>query len=85
MLTAILVLFLPSLSAFAQTDITGRWRPLARNEIGSGMTGDAAGLPILSDQVDGGRTAWSPDEFDMAEWMTKPIHGIFHSKAFSRC
>jgi hypothetical protein len=69
-LIAILILF-SSLSAFAQTDITGRWRPLARNEDGSGMTGDAAGLPISQ----AGRwraDSWSPDEFDMAEWVCRP-------------
>ena len=30
----------------AQVDLTGLWRPLARNEDGSGMDGDYAGLPL---------------------------------------
>src|SRR4030095_2534421 len=32
--------------AFAQVDLTGTWRPLARNEDGSGRIGDAAGFPL---------------------------------------
>jgi len=31
----------------AQVDIAGLWRPLARNQDGSGMDGDLAGLPPL--------------------------------------
>ena len=30
----------------AQVDIAGLWRPLARNQDGSGMDGDYAGLPL---------------------------------------
>ena len=30
----------------AQVDFTGLWRPLARNEDGSGMVGDTAGVPV---------------------------------------
>ena len=33
-------------SAFAQMDIMGVWRPLPRNQDGSGMTGDIAGVPV---------------------------------------
>ena len=32
-------------SAFAQADFMGVWRPLPRNQDGSGMTGDIAGVP----------------------------------------
>ena len=57
--------------AFAQVDISGTWRPLARNEDGSGMTGDAAGLPITQNarwRAD----SWSPEDFDVAEWVCRP-------------
>ena len=45
LLASVLVLVSADL-AFAQADLAGSWRPLARNEDGSGMVGDAAGLPI---------------------------------------
>ena len=36
-----------TLPALAQTDVlSGMWRPLARNEDGSGLDGDYAGLPM---------------------------------------
>ena len=57
--------------AFAQVDISGNWRPMARNEDGSGMTGDAAGLPITMSsrwRAD----SWSPEDFDVAEWVCRP-------------
>ena len=57
--------------AHAQVDISGQWRPLPRNQDGSGMTGDAAGVPIS----DGGRSrvqSWSPEDFDVAEWVCRP-------------
>jgi len=57
--------------AYAQRDIAGLWRPLPRNEDGDGMTGDAAGLPLSAE----GRwraDSWSPDEFDVAEWVCRP-------------
>ena len=57
--------------ALAQVDIAGLWRPLPRNQDGSGMTGDAAGVPISSE----GRwraQSWSPDDFDVAEWVCRP-------------
>jgi hypothetical protein len=55
----------------AQVDITGLWRPLPRNQDGSGMIGDAAGVPISA----AGRwrlESWSPDDFDTAEWACRP-------------
>ncbi|OFW01229.1 MAG: hypothetical protein A3I61_08315 [Acidobacteria bacterium RIFCSPLOWO2_02_FULL_68_18] len=55
----------------AQRDISGPWWPLPRNEDGSGMTGDAAGLPLGPE----GRwraDSWSPEEFDVAEWVCRP-------------
>jgi hypothetical protein len=58
-------------SVSAQRDISGRWRPLPRNEDGSGMTGDRAGLPVSQE----GRwraDTWSPDEYDVAEWVCRP-------------
>ena len=47
----VLLLLVMSVSqpAFAQVDISGLWRPLARNQDGSGMTGDSAGLPLSSE------------------------------------
>ncbi len=55
----------------AQTDISGNWRPLPRNQDGSGMIGDLAGVPVSP----GGRwraESWSPDDFDVAEWVCRP-------------
>ncbi len=55
----------------AQVDITGLWRPMSRNQDGSGMTGDAAGMPLSP----AGRwrgDSWSPEEFDVAEWVCRP-------------
>jgi hypothetical protein len=57
--------------AFAQQDISGLWRPLARNEDGDGMTGDSAGLP-LSAESRWRADSWSPDDFDVAEWVCRP-------------
>jgi hypothetical protein len=57
--------------AMAQTDIAGLWRPLARNQDGSGMTGDTAGVPVSAE----GRwraDSWSPEDFDVAEWVCRP-------------
>jgi len=62
---------LVSQPAVAQVDITGLWRPMSRNQDGSGMTGDAAGMPISAE----GRwraDSWSPEEFDVAEWVCRP-------------
>jgi hypothetical protein len=47
------------------------WRPLARNQDGSGMIGDAAGLPI-SDEARWRAESWSPEDFDVAEWVCRP-------------
>jgi hypothetical protein len=57
--------------AQAQVDLTGLWTPLPRNQDGSGMTGDAAGVPL----TDGGQwraQSWSPEDFDVAEWVCRP-------------
>jgi hypothetical protein len=58
-------------SARAQVDLTGLWRPLARNEDGSGMDGDYAGLPLSAS----GRAraqAWTPENFEVPEWVCRP-------------
>ena len=58
-------------SARAQVDLTGLWRPLARNEDGSGMDGDYAGLPLNAS----GRAraqAWTPENFEVPEWVCRP-------------
>lgn len=57
--------------AFAQVDLSGNWRPMARNEDGSGMTGDAAGLPI-TESSRWRADSWSPEDFDVAEWVCRP-------------
>src|SRR5215207_7253421 len=57
--------------AEAQVDLTGLWRPMARNQDGSGMTGDAAGVP-LSPNGQWRAQSWSPDDFDTAEWVCRP-------------
>lgn len=57
--------------ALAQVDISGLWRPLPRNQDGSGMVGDAAGVP-LSDAGRARAGSWSPDDFDTAEWTCRP-------------
>ena len=44
-----------------QADITGLWRPMPRNQDGSGMIGDYAGVPVSN----AGRwraETWSPDD-----------------------
>jgi len=67
----ILLVTLSSHPALAQADITGLWRPLPRNQDGSGMVGDAAGVPISAE----GRwraQSWSPEDFDVAEWVCRP-------------
>ena len=57
--------------AIAQVDLAGNWRALPRNQDGSGMTGDAAGVP-LSDSGRARAQAWSPEDFDTAEWVCRP-------------
>jgi len=67
----LLLVMLVSHPAFAQVDITGLWRPLPRNQDGSGMTGDSAGLP-LSPAGQWRSQSWSPEDFDVAEWVCRP-------------
>ena len=75
MVRRIVVLFafgaLFSIPASAQVDLSGNWRALARNQDGSGMTGDAAGVPITAG-LRGRAESWSPEEFDVAEWVCRP-------------
>ena len=55
----------------AQADITGFWRPQPRNQDGSGMIGDYAGVPVSA----AGRwraESWSPDDYDLAEYACRP-------------
>jgi hypothetical protein len=47
------------------------WRPLPRNQDGSGMIGDLAGLP-LSESGKWRAESWSPSDFDVAEWVCRP-------------
>jgi hypothetical protein len=54
-----------------QVDFTGLWRPIPRNSDGSGMVGDTAGIP-LSDGSRGRVQSWSPEDFDIAEFVCRP-------------
>ena len=56
---------------FAQADITGFWRPQPRNQDGSGMIGDYAGVP-LSPSGRWRAESWSPDDYDLAEYACRP-------------
>jgi hypothetical protein len=57
--------------ALAQVDLSGMWQTLPRNQDGSGMTGDAAGVP-LSEHGRWWADHWSPEDFDMAEFVCRP-------------
>jgi hypothetical protein len=57
--------------AFAQVDLSGMWHSLPRNQDGSGMTGDTAGVPVSPNGRWRG-DSWSPDDFDVAEWVCRP-------------
>jgi len=63
--------------ALAQTDLMGTWRPLPRNQDGSGMTGDIAGVPV-TDAARWRAQSWSPEDFDVTEWACRP-----HAWAYS--
>jgi hypothetical protein len=54
-----------------QADITGFWRPMPRNQDGSGMIGDYAGVP-LSNAGRWRAETWSPDDYDLAEYACRP-------------
>src|SRR5262249_43522136 len=56
---------------FGQVGITGLWRPLPRNQDGSGMTGDAAGGPFTPGGQARGQSWW-PEDFGHAEWVCRP-------------
>ena len=55
----------------AAADITGFWRPMPRNQDGSGMIGDYAGVP-LSNAGRWRAETWSPDDYDLAEYACRP-------------
>jgi hypothetical protein len=55
----------------AQVDLAGQWQTLPRNQDGSGMTGDAAGVPLSAEGQWRGQS-WSPEDFDVAEWVCRP-------------
>ena len=65
------LMMLPCQAAFAQMDLMGVWRPLPRNQDGSGMTGDVAGVPV-SDAARWRVESWSPEDFDVTEWACRP-------------
>jgi hypothetical protein len=58
-------------TASAQVDLAGQWNTLPRNQDGSGMTGEAAGVP-LSQEGQWRAQSWSPEDFDVAEWVCRP-------------
>ena len=54
-----------------RSDVSGMWRPLPRNEDGSGMDGDYAGLPLSA----AGRwraQSWVPENFEVPEFVCRP-------------
>jgi len=57
--------------ALAQVDLTGLWNPLARDEDGSGMDGDYAGLP-LSPTGRWRAQSWAPENFEVPEFVCRP-------------
>jgi hypothetical protein len=62
---------LVSQPAYAQVDLAGLWRPLPRNEDGSGMDGDYSGLPLSA----AGRwraQSWVPENFEVPELVCRP-------------
>ena len=62
---------LASHPALAQVDFAGMWRALPRNQDGSGMDGDYAGLPLNA----AGRLraqSWAPENFEVPEWVCRP-------------
>src|SRR5579863_1621573 len=68
---SLLVFLALSVPTLAQVDIEGSWRPLPRNQDGSGMVGDIAGVPV----TEGDRLrvqSWSPEDFDITEWSCRP-------------
>lgn len=69
--TLVVAAALAGVPVSAQIDISGNWRPLPRNQDGSGMTGDAAGVP-LSPEGRWRADSWSPADFDVAEWVCRP-------------
>lgn len=71
LLLALFLVACATLPTFAQADLTGLWRPLFRNEDGSGMDGDYAGMP-LSDAGRARAQAWSPENFEVPEWVCRP-------------
>jgi hypothetical protein len=71
LLLALLVMLVSQPVMAQGLDIAGLWRPLARNQDGSGMTGDMAGVPV-SDGLRARAQSWSPDDFDVAEWVCRP-------------
>src|SRR5688572_33508708 len=67
----VLAVFLSATPVIGQVDFMGRWRPMARNEDGSGMVGDTAGVP-LSPGSQWRVQSWSPEDFDIAEFVCRP-------------
>jgi hypothetical protein len=79
----IVLVALSSHPASAQVDLTGTWRSLPRDQDGSGMDGDYAGLPLSA----AGRLraqSWSPDNFDVAEWVCRPHAWDFSLEAVAQ-
>ena len=67
----VLTALLWSHPALAQVDLTGLWRPFSRDEDGSGMDGDYAGLPLNA----AGRwraQSWAPENFEVPEFVCRP-------------
>src|SRR5262245_1017299 len=66
-----------SVSLLAQSDLAGNWSPIFRNQDGSGLDGDYAGLP-LSEAGRWRAQSFVPDMVDVPEFVCRP-----HSWAYS--
>jgi hypothetical protein len=67
----VLAVILSATPVVGQVDFMGLWRPMARNEDGSGMVGDTAGVPV-SPASQWRVQSWSPEDFDTAEFVCRP-------------
>ncbi len=70
-LSVVVLVAFAAQTSLAETDLSGLWRPLPRNQDGSGMIGDLAGIPVTA-AARWRAESWSPEEFDVAEWACRP-------------
>ena len=70
--------------ALAQVDMTGLWRPLPRNQDGSGMIGDSAGDTQLLDLLGEGEIRKIPEDFALVVRTLILLNGLSHRLAPNR-